>query len=109
MKYQLDMKCVFSFVNISTLLIISSDVLSFYKEELAGETVNRVSLLAAVNGSSKSEALMRLANEAGVAHTRAQQILSNNQSALDAYIAWSHGWVGFHAGTTRYRLDELGL
>jgi hypothetical protein len=101
---------MFLFLNLlSPSLIASSDVLSFYKEELAGETVNRVSLLAAVNGSSKGEALMRLANEAGVAHMRAQQILCHSKPALDAYMAWSYGWVGFHAGTKRYRLDELGL
>ena len=94
---------------ISRYLDIGSDVLSFYKEEIAGETVNQVSLMAAVNGSSKSEILERLADEAVAAHTNAQEVLRVHKSALDAYLAFSHGWVAFHAVSKRYHVDKLEL
>ncbi|EIN06376.1 terpenoid synthase [Punctularia strigosozonata HHB-11173 SS5] len=86
-----------------------NDILSFYKEELAGETVNRVSFLAAVHGISKNESLKRLVDEGVAAHERVQQILEAHQPALDAYLAFSHGYIGFHAGAKRYRLTELDL
>jgi hypothetical protein len=92
-----------------TFVSISSDVLSFYKEELAGETVNRVSFLAAVHGISKNESLGRLVDDGVAAHERVQQILKSHKPALDAYLAFSHGYVGFHAGAKRYRLHELDL
>ena len=84
-----------------------SDVLSFYKEELAGETVNRISLLAACSGTTKMTAVRRVADEATEAYGRIYSILSAHKPAQQAFLKFSVGYVGFHTGLKRYRLDEL--
>ncbi|KAF9456360.1 isoprenoid synthase domain-containing protein [Collybia nuda] len=86
-----------------------NDLLSFYKEELDGETVNRISLLAACHQISKIEALGRLADEAVEAHQRILRILSSDAEARTAYLMFCQGFVGFHTSFKRYKLDELEL
>ena len=91
-----------------------SDIASFYKEELAGETENHVSVLAGVHGTTRLEALSHIVDDTVVAHERIQHILEGNgdevaKRTLDAYLAFSRGYIGFHAGAMRYKLKELGL
>lgn len=86
-----------------------SDIFSFYKEELSGDDVNYVSLVAALHKISKIEALILVANNVADAHQRALRILSPSEGALDAYARFSHGYVGFHASSDRYKLGELNL
>lgn len=85
----------------------TSDVFSFYKEELVGESVNYVSLIAAIRGISKIQALDSLSNDVVDAHKRCLQILSKD--AYEAYLRFSHGYVGFHVSLDRYKLNELKL
>ena len=87
----------------------TSDILSFYNEELSGEGVNRVSLLAACWKVQKSAVVRYLSAEAACAHERVLRTLRTEKEAYAAYIQFSHGYVGFHAALSRYRLDELGL
>jgi hypothetical protein len=86
-----------------------SDILSFYKEELAGETVNHISILAGCDGKSKKDTLRRMVHDTADAHNRVLEILASHRDAYDAYWNFSRGYVGFHAGSSRYRLDELAL
>ncbi|KAL0948107.1 hypothetical protein HGRIS_010725 [Hohenbuehelia grisea] len=46
-----------------TFLNYSNDVLSFYKEELAGESANHISVLARVQGTRKLAVVRRIADE----------------------------------------------
>lgn len=86
-----------------------SDILSFYKEESAGETVNRIHLTAKCRGVQQSQVLQDIVNDAVVAHNNALSILKSNECAYQSYAAFSQGYVGFHAGLDRYRLKELGF
>ncbi|KII83917.1 hypothetical protein PLICRDRAFT_179951 [Plicaturopsis crispa FD-325 SS-3] len=86
-----------------------NDILSFYKEELAGEVVNRVSFIADSRDISKNEALRLLEDEAVAAHDRVVQILAPHKGASEAFQHFKHGYVGFHALAKRYKLDELNL
>ncbi|KAH7921311.1 terpenoid synthase [Leucogyrophana mollusca] len=88
----------------------TNDILSFYKEEVGGEPVNQASIVAACNNISKIDALGRLADAAVEAHTKVLRILSPHPAARDAYLSFSHGYIGFHvAADDRYRLSELDL
>ena len=87
----------------------SSDILSFYKEELAGETVNRISQLAVCRKISKERALNSLVSGAAGSHKRVFEILATHPGAHKAYASFSQGYIGFHAGLRRYKLDELHL
>jgi len=86
-----------------------NDILSFYKEEAAGETVNRVSWLAECHRISKTQALKDLVEEAIEKRKRILEILAPCKEAREAFLHFSRGYVGFHAGLKRYRLSELDL
>lgn len=86
-----------------------NDILSFYKEELSGESVNRVSLLATCQGTSKYHVLSQLADATVDAHQTILKVLESNEVALTAYKNFSSGFVYFHTTLKRYRLSDLGL
>ncbi|KAJ7662011.1 terpenoid synthase [Mycena polygramma] len=86
-----------------------NDILSFYKEELDGESVNRVSFLAAQSGKPKQVILRELVGDAVKAHNNVLTVLAPHPEALASFRAFVAGYIGFHASATRYRLDELKL
>ncbi|KAG9312859.1 hypothetical protein JVU11DRAFT_6290 [Chiua virens] len=61
---------------------VSVTVLSFYKEELAGEMMNRVSMLAARTGTSKSDALKELVETTAKIFENALHILRESLSGM---------------------------
>lgn len=88
---------------------LSSDLLSFFKEELAGENLNFVSMSASSNNVTKIEALKRLADEVAQCYSRASQLLQSTPAAWEAFRAFCVGYVGFHSLSVRYKLDQLQL
>lgn len=86
-----------------------NDLLSFYKEELAGENLNFVSMSASSDNVTKIEALGRLADEVIQCYTRASQLLQSTPAAWEAFRAFCVGYVGFHSLSVRYKLDQLDL
>ena len=57
----------------------------------------------------KEEALQSLVDDAVTAHEKVLQILTPDRRAYDSFMAFSHGYVGFHSGAGRYRLEDLDL
>ena len=74
---------------------------------MAGESVNRISLLAEAEGTTKIEALRRSVEETVQSHENILKILESHPGALKTYKAFSHGYMWFHYGLKRYRLAEL--
>ncbi|KAK0467092.1 uncharacterized protein EV420DRAFT_665027 [Desarmillaria tabescens] len=95
--------------DLMVFMLSANDVLSFYKEELAGEELNRVSLLARCDNSKKTDVLRRLVDSTVEAHNNILDILKPNEEALDAYLSFSDGYIWAHAGLSRYRLKELDI
>ncbi|KAK0446783.1 hypothetical protein EV421DRAFT_1791345 [Armillaria borealis] len=95
--------------DLMVFMLSANDVLSFYKEEVAGEELNRVSLLALCDNSTKTDVLRRLVDSTVEAHNNILDILKPNDEALDAYLSFSDGYILAHAGLSRYRLKELGI
>lgn len=89
--------------------MLSSDLLSFFKEELAGETLNYVSMSAKANGINKLQALKKLADETAQCYQRASQLLQSIPEAWDAFREFAVGYVEFHVLSVRYKLDQLDL
>lgn len=85
----------------------TNDILSLYKEEIAGEEANLISLLAARKRISKTEALRQVTNETLESDRVILELLENNKEALEAYKGFRAGYVAFHTCLTRYRLREL--
>lgn len=84
-----------------------SDVLSFYKEEIAGETVNYISNSAKGRGIPKMTAFQELVDDVVRADTRVCKILEADKEAHDAWQSFKAGYVWFHTSFDRYRLTEL--
>ncbi|KAK0197805.1 isoprenoid synthase domain-containing protein [Armillaria mellea] len=87
----------------------ANDILSFYKEECAGETNNLISLLADARGEPKCRVLRSVAVECIQTHKKALSILSPDEGVRRAYEEFVKGYLAFHLGAERYRLSELNL
>ena len=53
--------------------------------------------------------IQRLSAETGSTHERVLRSLRDHKEAYAAYVQFNHGYVGFHAAQSRYRLNELNL
>ncbi|KAH8649273.1 isoprenoid synthase domain-containing protein [Xylariales sp. PMI_506] len=88
----------------------TNDILSFYKEQRAGDTVNRVSLVSQCRGISSDAVMRELIRDTTAAHSRVLATLSKHGSAAEAYRLFAQGYVTFHTNLPqRYRLHEVGL
>jgi len=87
---------------------IVNDILSFYKEELAGETVNYVHLLRAVHHKATGlEVVDDLVNEAIDLSKEIGTILTGETK--EAWERWKTGYITCHLCDDRYKLSELCL
>ncbi|SJL17573.1 uncharacterized protein ARMOST_21125 [Armillaria ostoyae] len=87
----------------------TNDITSFYKEECEGETHNLISFLAEAHGEPKSKALYYLVEKCMEAHERILLILLPHKEAQGMYKEFVKGFLSFHLGGKRYRLDKLNL
>ncbi len=85
----------------------NSDVLSFYKEELAGDENTLISFTARSLGANKNVVLRDLANEVIETDKNVRLVLASDGAALRAYNAFVEQYVAFHRSLPRYRLNEL--
>lgn len=83
-----------------------SYILSFYKEEIRGETANYVSLVAASRGITMLDALREVIDQTVRVHQNNLESLKEHTEAYDAYLNFFHGYVRFHAAP-RYKLEEI--
>ncbi|KAI0769053.1 terpenoid synthase [Trametes elegans] len=87
----------------------TNDVLSFYKEELAGETNNCVHMRATVEQITIEETLSRLVEEVLETAKRITAIAAHDEKLAQTWMRYMHGYLEFHLKTPRYRLAELGF
>lgn len=83
-----------------------SDILSFYKEELAGEKDNYIHERALATGLPISSVLQELIMETISAVRRVRYVLQD----VDALAAWENfaaGYIKVHTDTPRYRLKDI--
>ncbi|OJA14259.1 hypothetical protein AZE42_06866 [Rhizopogon vesiculosus] len=87
----------------------TNDILSYYKEEIEGETANYLSLMAVSLALTKQEALHQLSEKTVQAYHNTLQILRPHTEACDAFLSFFHGYFRFHAASRRYKLEEVML
>ncbi|KAG6822937.1 hypothetical protein H0H92_011987 [Tricholoma furcatifolium] len=96
--------------DIAIYMDLANDILSLYKEEMAGETQNYVHNRARSRGKSCLETLTEMAREAGDAYYRASAILlSRSPAAFELWTTFVSGYILFQIAVPRYRLRELGF
>ncbi|KAI0941721.1 terpene cyclase [Taiwanofungus camphoratus] len=90
------------------MLFIGSvnDILSFYKEEIAGETGNYIHDRASITGKTASYTLREVVDETVAAVARIRSILGEGK-ARDAWEDFATGYISAHASIPRYRLQEV--
>ncbi|KAK0197876.1 isoprenoid synthase domain-containing protein [Armillaria mellea] len=86
-----------------------NDILSFYKEECVGENYNLISMLAEVNGEPKTKTLHGMVARWMEAHESVLLILSPHKDAHEMYKMFLNGYLAYHLGAKRYRLNELNM
>ena len=87
---------------------IVNDILSFYKEELAGETVNYVHLLRTVRQKDTGlEVVHDLIDEAVRLSDEIDALLTGE--AKEMWEHWRTGYITYHLHDSRYKLSELCL
>ncbi|KAF7798826.1 hypothetical protein EIP86_010052 [Pleurotus ostreatoroseus] len=89
-----------------TYLNYANDILSFYKEELAGETANFVHDLVKVNGKSIPEVLSEILQEVTTSVERAR-VLLKGEKEKEVWEKFIAGYVVYHFYSPRYKLVEL--
>lgn len=86
--------------------ICASDILSFYKEEIAGETNNFVHDRVRVTGKNTKAVLLDILDEAVNAVVRARMILKGGKEK-ETWERFLAGYVAFHFTSPRYQLATL--
>lgn len=81
-----------------------SDILSLYKEELAGEASNYISLRAKKNKTTKLEELKNVVNDCLGAFRQIEQLAHDFRAVCGP--SWP-GYLRYHLSVPRYKLLEL--
>ncbi|KAF8634534.1 hypothetical protein AX15_000833 [Amanita polypyramis BW_CC] len=84
-----------------------NDVLSFYKEELAGETSNYISICARVNRTNKLDELKKTVDETVDAYQQVEKLARTFPNVHGTYMLGWAGHLRFYLSLTRYRISEL--
>ncbi|KAG1849811.1 isoprenoid synthase domain-containing protein, partial [Suillus tomentosus] len=85
----------------------TNDILSFYKEEIQGNNINYLSLMATSRSITKQEALHEIVEKTVQAHHNILECLRPHAEAYNAYVSFFDGFVKFHAALKRYKMEEI--
>lgn len=85
----------------------ANDILSYYKEEIEGDTANYLSLMAASRSITKQDALDEVIEKTVQAHHNILECLRPHIDAYNAYVSFFDGYVKFHTALKRYKMDEI--
>ncbi len=86
--------------------LVCSDILSFYKEEVAGERGNYIHNRATVTQKDVNNVLMDVIGEVIEAVDRTQSVLRGKEEK-ETWDNFVTGYAAFHYATPRYRLTEI--
>jgi len=95
--------------DIDSFICLTNDVMSFYKENGAGETCTYVQNRAVTTNKSAPEVFRDLVNDVIDTAARIDRVLSFDRTLYESWRAFLVGYVEFHLRSKRYRLHELGF
>ncbi|KAL0568717.1 hypothetical protein V5O48_013270 [Marasmius crinis-equi] len=88
---------------------LGNDILSFYKEDLAGDEMTYVAFRAKISGKDSIRVVSEMVDEITRSHERILAVLSDYPEALKWWLTFEKGYIGWHLSLKRYRLSEIGL
>jgi hypothetical protein len=86
-----------------------NDLLSFHKEELAGEQGNYIHNRAYVEGSTPIQVLSDIGRELPDTRASIFAVLGKSRRAAKTWQIFERGYIGWHLIQERYKLIDLGL
>ncbi|KAK8064142.1 hypothetical protein PG996_008794 [Apiospora saccharicola] len=95
--------------NLARYINLANDVLSFYKEEKAGEDDNFISQMAMYENKDKIAIVEDLIADVAQAVERIRATIQGKEPYASAVEDHILGYVAFHKLSPRYRLSEVGL
>ncbi|KAF8066673.1 isoprenoid synthase domain-containing protein [Lyophyllum atratum] len=84
-----------------------NDLLSFFKEQLAGETATYIHARAEAEGRSPLRVFATLKDELSAASRNITRALGADLAAVETWRMFEYGVVAWHLENDRYRLHEL--
>ncbi|RDL37362.1 uncharacterized protein BP5553_04795 [Venustampulla echinocandica] len=94
-------------------IVFANDIISFYKEELAGEDGNYAHSRAIYNSKDVVTTLNDIVEDTEACYRRIRELLmsggSDGQPYAKAWQAHEQGYIDFHRNSGRYKLEKLGL
>ncbi|KAF9527653.1 isoprenoid synthase domain-containing protein [Crepidotus variabilis] len=96
--------------DINAFIDLTNDVLSFYKEERAGESHNYLHNRARCRGATALSTCAEVAKECAVLDERISKVSATTAlKTLEAWKTFKTGYITFHVALPRYRLAEIGI
>ncbi|KAJ5544853.1 hypothetical protein N7461_007157 [Penicillium sp. DV-2018c] len=86
-----------------------NDLFSFYKEEMQSDRQNYIHARVQSEGISPVQALELTAERTVALFHKIRAIVSGNLAVQQAIDGFLHGYLLFHLGSSRYRLQELDI
>jgi len=86
-----------------------NDLLSFHKEELAGETANYIHNRAHVENVTAMQVFADMGHEMLKKRASILTVLAKSPRALEIWQIWERGYIAWHLAQDRYKLKDLGL
>ncbi|KAG1883952.1 isoprenoid synthase domain-containing protein [Suillus subluteus] len=93
--------------DLAVVINYTNDILSYYKEEIDGETTNYLSRVAASRALTKQDVLHEIIEKTVQAHHNILNCLRPHAEACDAYVGFFSGHFKFYATLKRYKMDEI--
>ncbi|OJA09034.1 hypothetical protein AZE42_09695 [Rhizopogon vesiculosus] len=89
-----------------SIMNLTNDILSYYKEELEGDTTTYVARLAVSRGLTKLDVLHEVIDKTAQAHHNILESLKAHPDAYHAYVSFFHGYIQYYFAP-RYKLHEI--
>ncbi|KAG1729043.1 isoprenoid synthase domain-containing protein [Suillus lakei] len=94
--------------DLAIIINYTNDILSYYKEEIEGETTNYLSRIAASRALTKQDALHEIIEKTVQAHHNILNSLRPHPEAYNAYFKFFDAYIfQLHASVKRYKLKEI--
>ncbi|KIJ56159.1 hypothetical protein M422DRAFT_150404, partial [Sphaerobolus stellatus SS14] len=88
---------------------VGNDLISFYKEELQGETNNYIHIRARNENKSPVQVLSEIVQELVTSRDTIYAALAHNPTALSIWKGFEQGFLHWHLIQDRYKLRDLSL
>ncbi|KUI64114.1 Trichodiene synthase [Cytospora mali] len=88
---------------------LTNDILSFYKEEVAGETKNYINSRAKYESKTAMATMEEVVTECTQAYMRATNVLAGKEPYARAWHEYVMGYVAMHIMNERYMFADIGL